>query len=97
MRSSNRRRRGWVRLLLHVGRRALSRLTAIVLLTDLFEKLPGGMQLHLKLLRPGFREQLGIVDQDLIGHCCRIDIPQAFDGMESVAMPLVAGCQGPFA
>jgi hypothetical protein len=49
------------------------------------------MQLHLKLLRPGFREQLWIVDHDLVGHRASVDMPQPFDGMERIAMPLVAG------
>src|SRR5215471_9805193 len=66
-------------LFLHVRCFALAVHAAIVFFADELQNFPGGMKFHLKFLAPWRREDLGIVDGDLVGDSCRIDVMQAFD------------------
>ncbi len=57
------------------------------------------MKLHAEHLRPGLRENLGIVDRDFIRRSHRIVVPDPFDGMQFVAVVMgefidVARCRG---
>src|SRR5437016_1160631 len=44
------------------------------------------MELHLKILRPRFAENLGIINGDLIGNSRGVNKPKAFDDVQRVAM-----------
>ena len=75
---------------------AVSALAAVVFFAYLFQQRLGRVKLHLERLRPRMRENLRIVDGDFIGNRRGIDVLQAFDGVQRIAVPAVACRQRPF-
>jgi hypothetical protein len=88
---------------LRVRVRALAEHAPVIFFADELEDLPGGVKLHLEVLRPWSRENFGIVDGDLIGHRRWIDESQMLDHVQLIAVysqligfRVVCGIEHPF-
>ena len=73
-------------LLLHVCGFALAVHAAIVFFADKLQDFPGRMKFHLKFLAPWRREDFGIVDRSCVRNRRWVDVAQAFDEVQLIAV-----------